>query len=249
MPGFQDKANMASMKSDRSVIWTSLVRISYWGDSNRVQFSATNTDSFVVYRKSVLPRPDLIFNGAHIKCSSSWNVLGLTIDSSFTWKEHIHGITAVASRKVGLIISVRSYFSSTQPLELYKSLFRPHMENFFHVWAGTIVCHFECLNKIKGRATKCINDANLTIKLDPFNARCRVASLSLFQRYNVYFANSVAGLMSHSAEIGRRLVVILKKKDWMKLCNDIISPKPYHNFYAMLNMIKLIWFIFSVLLL
>jgi hypothetical protein len=95
-----------------------LARISSWGDSNRVQFNATKTDSLVVSRKRIPPQPALVFNGADVKCSSSLNVLGLTIDSRLTWKEHIHGIAAVASRKLGFLFGVRSYFSPTQLLAL-----------------------------------------------------------------------------------------------------------------------------------
>jgi len=105
-------------------------------------------------------------------------VLGLTIDSRLTWKEHIHGITAVASRKLGFLFGVRSYFSSTQLLALYKSLVRPHLEYCSHIWAGAAEGHLEPINKIQRRATRLVGDANLTSQLAPFDARRRVASLS-----------------------------------------------------------------------
>ena len=63
----------------------------------------------------------------YVKCSLSLNVLELTIDSGLTWKEHIYGIAAVASQKLGFLFGVRSYFSPTQLLALYKSLVRPHL--------------------------------------------------------------------------------------------------------------------------
>ena len=37
-----------------------LARISSWGDSNRVQFNATKTDSLVVSRKKIPPQPALV---------------------------------------------------------------------------------------------------------------------------------------------------------------------------------------------
>ena len=131
-----------------------------------------------------------------MKCSSSLNVLGLTIDSRLTWKEHIHGIAAVASRKLGFLFGVRSYFSSTQLLALHKSLVRPHLEYCSHIWAGAAECHLELLNKIQRRATSPVSKANLTSQLAFLDARRRVTSLFLFYRYfHGHCANSVAELM------------------------------------------------------
>ena len=90
-----------------------LARIFTWGDSNRVQFNATKIDSLVVSRKRIPPQPASVFNGADVKCSLSVNMLGFTIDSRLTWKEHIHGIAAVVSRKLGFLFGVQSYLSST----------------------------------------------------------------------------------------------------------------------------------------
>ena len=141
-----------------------------------------------------------------MKCSSSLNVLGLTIDSRLTWKEHIHGIAAVASQKLGFLFAVRSYSSSTLLLALYKSLVRPHLEYCSHIWAGAAECHLELLNKIQRRATRLVGNANLTFQLAPLNAHRRVGFLFLFYRfYHGHCANSIAELMPRPAEIGRPL--------------------------------------------
>ena len=68
-------------------------------------------------------------------------------------------------------------------LALYKSLVRPHLEYCSHIWAGAAECHLELLNKIQRRATRLVGDANLTSQHAPLDARCWVASLSLFYRY------------------------------------------------------------------
>ena len=83
-------------------------------------------------------------------------IQGLTIDSGLTWNEHIHGIAAVASRKLGFLFGVRSYWFG---LALYKSLVRPHLEYCSHIWAGATDCHLELLNKIQ--ADRCINSGTL----------------------------------------------------------------------------------------
>ena len=118
---------------------------------------------------------DLVFSGADVKCSSSLNWLELTIDSGLIWKEHIHGIAAVASRKLGFLFGVRSYFSFTQLLALYKS----HLEYCPHIWACAGECYLELLNKIQRRATRLVGDGNLTSQLALLNAR-RMLSGVLF---------------------------------------------------------------------
>ena len=118
-----DRANVVRSLNDL------FAKISFLGDFNKVQFNPIKTD-FFVSRKKILPQLALVFNGADVKCSSSLNVLGLTIDSHLTWRERywVHGIAALASQKLGFLFDVRSYFSSTQLLALYKSLARPHLE-------------------------------------------------------------------------------------------------------------------------
>ena len=46
-----------------------LVKIFFGGDSNRVQFNATKTDSLVVSRKRIPLQPALVSNGADVKWS------------------------------------------------------------------------------------------------------------------------------------------------------------------------------------
>ena len=57
-----DRDNVRSLNDN-------FARISSWGDSNRVQFHATKTDSLVVSTKRIPPQPALVFNGADVKCS------------------------------------------------------------------------------------------------------------------------------------------------------------------------------------
>ena len=157
-------------------------RIIALGDSNRFQTNATKTNSLVVSRKVIPPQPDLVFNGTAVKCSSSLNVLGLIIYSGLTWKEHINGIAAVASQKLGFLFGVRSYFSITQLLALHKSLVRPHLEYCSHTWAGAAEYHLELLNKNQRRATRLVGNAILIFQLAPLDGRRKVAFLSLFYR-------------------------------------------------------------------
>ena len=129
------------------------------------------SDSLVVSGKRIPLPPALVFNGADVKCFSSLNVLGLTIDSRLNWKEHIHGLAAVASRKLGFLFGVWSYFSSTQLLAFYKSFVRSHLEYCSHIWTGAAECYLELLNKIQRKATRLVGDANLTSQLAPLDAR------------------------------------------------------------------------------
>ena len=75
-----------------------------------------------------------------------------------------------------------------------KSLVKLHLEYCSHIWAGAAKCHLELLNNIQRRATRLVGDANLISQLAPLDARCRVASLSLF--YNYFHDTVLTALLS-----------------------------------------------------
>jgi len=113
----------------------------------------------------------------------SHSLLPSQASNRLTWKEHIHGIAAVSSRKLGFFFGVWSYFSSISCWRYTRALSGSTWSTVLNIWAGAAECHLELLNKIQRRATRLVGYANLTSQLAPLDPRRRVVSLSLFYRY------------------------------------------------------------------
>ena len=65
---------------------------------------------------------------------------------------------------------------------LYKSIGRPYIEYFSHVWAGTPSCHLEFLNKLQKQICRTVGPS-LAASLEPLTNCQNVVSLSLSYRY------------------------------------------------------------------
>ena len=157
--------------------------ISDWGRRNCVKFNASKT-CFIPISLSNLPSDYSInFENVEIAPLTSINILGIEINNKLSWRNHIESIAKSASKKLGVLFRCRSFFSSSELLQLYVGLIRPCLEYCSHVWGGSPFTRI--LDRVEAKAFRLIDDARLTSSLDSLSLRRRVASLSIF--YRIYF--------------------------------------------------------------
>ena len=68
-----------------------------------------------------------------------WDWLSLQLD----WGFYVMSIAKTASKKIGALIRSMKSLSSKVALYLYKSIIRPCMKYWCHVWAGAPSCYLE----------------------------------------------------------------------------------------------------------
>jgi len=118
-----------------------------------------------------------------MEISSSCTQLGLSISSNLTWKLHINSIAKHASQKLGFLSRARGYFSPSQLLTIYKSETRPSLKYFSHVWGGAPISSLYLLDRVQSKATRLINNLNLTNSLQSLSNHRLVADLSIFYHF------------------------------------------------------------------
>ena len=74
------------------------------------------------------------------------------------------------------------FLSPDVTLYLYKSTIRPCMEFGCHVWAGSVSCYLELLDKLQKPICRTVGPS-LASSLEPWAQRRNVTNLSLFYRY------------------------------------------------------------------
>ena len=74
------------------------------------------------------------------------------------------------------------FLSLEVAMYLFKSIIRPCMECFCHVWAGAPSCYLQFLDKVQKRICRTVGPS-LSASLEPLAYRRNVASSSLFYRY------------------------------------------------------------------
>ena len=105
----------------------------------------------------------------HWKTKPVW-FLGLPIDETLSWKPHINKIANKLSRIVGLLKKVRNFLPSKALLQIYNSLFLPHLNYSILAWG--YLCD---------RITKLQKQAIRTICFTTFNAHTE----PLFKQLNI----------------------------------------------------------------
>ena len=99
--------------------------------------------------------------------------LGVIIDKSLTFKEHINSKIKLANRNLGLIFRTFAYLEKDIIMNLYKSLVRPHLEYASSVCSPVYKKDRIAIKNVQRGATKLVK----SIFDLPYNDRLRVLGL------------------------------------------------------------------------
>ena len=169
------KVALEQLTSDLSLI-------SDWGKKNLVVFNASKTQFLHLTTRHNLPHDyQIYFEDTKLEPSSVLNILGVSFSRDLSWKDHITSLSKQASKRLGVLGRLKSFFSPPQLLALYRGVVRPCMEYASHIWGGST--HSVILDRVESKAFRIINSPPLTESLQSLSARRIVASLSLFYRY------------------------------------------------------------------
>ena len=166
-----------------SLLSNYLTVIEKWGKDNLVSFNQSKTKQTVISRKRNKKFPPVLMNDDELDTSASFTQLGLSLSSNLTWKTHIHFLAKHAPQKLGFLARARGFFSSSHLQSICKSQTRPSVEYCSHIWGGAPKSTLCILDKVQSKATRLINNPNLTKSLQPLSHRRLVGDLSIFYRY------------------------------------------------------------------
>ncbi|KAL7630134.1 UNVERIFIED_CONTAM: hypothetical protein RMT77_019727 [Armadillidium vulgare] len=147
-----------------------------------VVFNASKTQFLHLSTRHNLPHNyDIFFENTQLKPSSVLNILGVSFSRDLSWKDHITSLSKQASKRLGVLRHLRSFFMPPQLLALYRGVVRPCMEYASQSWGGST--HTALLKKVESRAFHINNSPALTNSLQSLSSCRIVASLSLYYRY------------------------------------------------------------------
>ena len=76
-------------------------------------------------------------DGCLIRRVKSVKYLGLIVDDTRTWDEHVDYIATKISKNIGIIKHVRTFFPQHSLLTLYRTLIEPYLRYFNTVWGNS----------------------------------------------------------------------------------------------------------------
>ena len=102
--------------------------VNIWLKLNKLTLNTTKTKSMVFHRKQKQIEPlHFSIDGEVIENVSSFNFLGITLDESLTWKNHIDVIKNKISKTIGVFYRLAKTFPEEILVTLYNSLIASHL--------------------------------------------------------------------------------------------------------------------------
>ena len=141
-----------------------------WGKKWLVDFSTGKTQLVLFDQSNSNSSIDVKMHGYVLEKKSSFKMLGLTFTAKSDWDSYIFSIAKTASKKIGALIRPVKFSSPEVSLYHYKSTIRPCMEYCCHVWAGTLSCYLELLDKLQKRICRTVGPS-LAASIEPLAHR------------------------------------------------------------------------------
>ena len=153
-------AHSQSRLAMSSTIKSDLQSISEWGTRNLVKFNTSKTQLLTISLSNTLSNYPIIFEDSEILPLNSFNILGLKISSSLSWRDHIVQIAKSTSKKLGVLFWCKQYFNSAQLFKLYTGFIRLCLEYCSHIWGSSPFTSL--LDRAESKAIRLIGDPSLT---------------------------------------------------------------------------------------
>ena len=174
---FADDTTVYSSGSDllqlSQAVNDDLQKISTWCRANRLSLNVQKTCGMVFTFNKNLSQP-LTINDNLVPIVVSSKFLGLNFDDRLNFSDHINSLRLKLSKTVGIFYKLKDYVPRKILIDLYYSLFYPHLIYCNILWGGTFDTH---LQKIYVMQKKCIR----IIAGAPFNSHTG----PLFKSFNI----------------------------------------------------------------
>jgi exonuclease III len=150
-----------------------------WTLNNRLSVNVDKTFSLLFTNRShdVNNELKVYLNGIGIDFALNTKFLGVILDSSLTFKNHIDHVCNKVSRQIGILYKLRSYVPEKVMRDLYYSLVHPYLIYCNLVWGGTSSSHLNKLFLLQKKIIRIITGEGYLSHTDPLFRRTNILKL------------------------------------------------------------------------
>ena len=169
-PNFPHDANRSS-----HTINTELHKVNNWFRANKLSLNVSKTN-FMIFRpqRAVPLHLYLEINGVQIKRVKTFKFLGLTLNETLTWNDHIQLTSVKISRAIGVMGRLRSFLPRSILLTIYHSLIACHFNYNLLVWGHDVGQVFN----LQKKAIRIINGSHYLTHTTPIFKALKILKLS-----------------------------------------------------------------------
>ena len=187
-----DKLN----RNDRNIVINEhLDKVSTWMKSNKLVLNSKKTKYMLFHKHNkIVPTLELKINDNSIDQVSTFNFLGLHINSQLTWQTHIDEISKKISRVIGLIYKLQYILPQKILLSLYNTLILPQINYCILLWGK----ESKSILLLQKRAIRAVSSAGFRAHSEPLFKIHNVLKVDDIyqQRLLVFYYNVVNNIIS-----------------------------------------------------
>ena len=146
---------------------TDLKSLDKWLKGNKLSLNVAKTKSMVISTKpkhaALKHQEDQLCLSIHnnpLQVVQGTKHLGVYIDNTLDWKNHIQEITKKISRSLGLLKYAKRFLPLESLKDIYTSIIDPHFRYCCAVWGVCGLTEIQKLQKLQNRAARIITDSN-----------------------------------------------------------------------------------------
>ena len=136
-----------------------LNKIAVWADKWLVTMNPVKTNVVFSLKRNKQVHHPLFLNSNNVKDAESHTHLGLTLQSSMSWRKHIVQVYEKASKQLNMLKFVTYKFDRSILTSLYKNLIRPLMEYGDVIWNNCCDCDSALLDTVQYEAARLVTGA------------------------------------------------------------------------------------------
>ena len=172
---FADDSNLFLANKNLHILETSLNKYLYdinqWLCANKLSFNVEKSN-FVVFhppQKKVNFPMELKLNQKSIKQEISFKYLGVMMDWSLSWKDHVHQVSKKISRSIGILLKLRHFVDTRILVNIYYSIIYPFLTYGVMIWGNTYTSTIKPLITLQKKAIRVISFSNYLAHTSPFS--------------------------------------------------------------------------------
>jgi hypothetical protein len=164
-----------------------LSRLKKWFDYNKLTLNVRKT-KFMQFssgqKKNKFSDVQVKINEEQVERVEIFKYLGLWLDETLNFKEHVCQISKKVNKRLGLLLRIRKNITKDTALMLYKSLILPHLEYCDVVWDTCSNQLKDSLQKLQNRACKIILKRNRYAHTNEIHQTLKLLKLSDRRRFH-----------------------------------------------------------------
>ena len=136
----------------------SLDMIHRWSVKNKIKVNASKTKCMLIGSKKKISAHELSvhINNNPVHNVKSFKCLGVTIDETLSWNQHVEYVKKTVSSKLAMLKRIRDCVTQKHMHTLILSLVMPSLDYCCTVWGDRYASHNTALNKCLKRAARII---------------------------------------------------------------------------------------------